>query len=156
MNNICFLKTPFDAVLKITDDGNFITRVEYVQHACGCCLGALASPLGAEACRQLKEYFSGKRREFDLPFEIKGSEFQQALYKALLEIPYGQTVSYGQAAQLAGHKGAARACGSALSLNPLPVIVPCHRVICQDGRIGGYTPDVRYKEALLQIEGIRL
>lgn len=154
MDNICFMKTPFDAVLKITDDGENIRSISYVMNACGCCLGSLASPLGREAKRQLSEYFNGMRKSFDLPLKPDGTEFQRKVWSILCDIPYGETVSYRYIAKLAGIPAGSRAVGQANSRNPIPVVIPCHRVISSDGSPGGYSPDLKYKLALLEIEGV--
>lgn len=156
MDNICYMKTPFDAVLKITDDGEYIRTVSYVMNACGCCLGALASPLGNEAKRQLSEYFNGMRKSFDLPLKPHGTEFQRKIWSILCDIPYGETVSYRHIAELAGIPGGSRAVGQANRKNPIAVVIPCHRVISSDGSPGGYSPDINYKLALLEIEGVFL
>ena len=103
---------------------------------------------------QLREYFDGKRTQFDLPLLLAGSDFQKEVWNALLKIPYGTAVSYSALANLCGHPKAFRAVGTAVGKNPIPVIVPCHRVICADGTIGGFSCGLDKKEALLQIEKI--
>jgi O-6-methylguanine DNA methyltransferase len=106
-----------------------------------------------EAAEQLQRYFSGKGHSFDLPLDIHGTPFQQAVWKALLEIPYGETRSYAQVAAAVGRPRAARAVGMANGANPLPIVIPCHRVICSDGSLGGYGGGLALKEALLRLEG---
>lgn len=102
--------------------------------------------------QQLEEYFKGTRKDFDLPLKFSGTDFQQKAWKALLEIPYGKTVSYKtQAAKIKNPK-AVRAIGSANGRNPLAVIIPCHRVIAHDGSLGGYGGGLSMKKALLQME----
>lgn len=96
------------------------------------------TPVLAETRRQLEEYFRGARREFDLPLEVDGSPFQREVWDALARIPYGVTESYGQLAQRVGRPGAARAVGGANGRNPLPIVVPCHRVIGASGALTGY------------------
>lgn len=110
------------------------------------------TPLLREAFSQLSEYFEGKRREFDLPLNLKGTPFQQRVWQAVREIPYGQTASYGLTAIAAGRPGAARAAGTAIGRNPLWIIVPCHRVIAQDGGLGGYAGGLAMKKRLLLLE----
>lgn len=110
-----------------------------------------AAPLSA-AARQLMEYFAGSRRCFDLPLAPRGTPFQLAVWRALLSIPYGETVSYGELAQRLGTPGAARAVGVANGANPLPVIVPCHRVIGADGSLTGFGGGLPIKRALLALE----
>jgi methylated-DNA-[protein]-cysteine S-methyltransferase len=106
----------------------------------------------AEARRQLREYFAGKRRVFDLPLNLSGTEFQVSVLRALLEIPYGETVSYGEIAKRIGRPRAVRAVGAANGRNPLPVIVPCHRVIGSTGDLTGFGGGLDTKEALLRLE----
>jgi methylated-DNA-[protein]-cysteine S-methyltransferase len=102
--------------------------------------------------RQLQEYFAGERREFDLPLAPAGSEFELAFWQALLEIPYGETASYGQIARRVGAPHAARAVGVANARNPIAVIVPCHRVIGADGTLTGYGGGLERKRLLLDLE----
>lgn len=90
------------------------------------------------AKKQIEEYFKGRRKEFDIPFEIRGTAFEKKVYKALLKVPYGTTVTYRDLAEMAGNRDAARAVGQALKKNPLPILVPCHRVIGSDGKNVGF------------------
>ena len=95
-------------------------------------------PILRETRRQLEEYFRGERQDFDLPLEFDGSPFQRAVWDALGRIPYGGTESYGQLAERVGRPGAARAVGGANGRNPLPIVVPCHRIIGASGALTGY------------------
>lgn len=104
-----------------------------------------------ETCRQLQEYFDGKRKEFDLPVSPEGTEFQKKAWDALQQIPYGQTISYGEEAKRIGCK-CARAVGGANGKNPVIIVIPCHRVIRGDGGMGGYTGGLDIKEYLLELE----
>lgn len=106
----------------------------------------------AEAIDQLEAYFRGDRRCFDLPLDLRGTQFQRAVWRALLEIPYGETRSYGDVARMVGRPGAARAVGQASHRNPLGVVVPCHRVLGQDGALTGYAGGLGLKERLLALE----
>ncbi len=106
----------------------------------------------ANACRQLREYFAGERREFDLPLQLSGTEFQVSVLEALLDIPYGETTSYGEIARRIGRPRAVRAVGAANGRNPIPIIVPCHRVIGYDGDLTGFGGGLDTKEALLRLE----
>ncbi len=106
----------------------------------------------AELRRQLGEYFTGARREFDLPLAPRGSEFQVRVWDALREIPYGETESYGELAERIGHPGSARAVGAANGRNPIAVVVPCHRVIGSSGQLTGYAGGLERKRLLLDIE----
>jgi methylated-DNA-[protein]-cysteine S-methyltransferase len=101
---------------------------------------------------QLAEYFNGKRKNFDLPLSLTGTEFQVSVLKALLEIPYGETRSYGAIAKQIGRPKAVRAVGAANGRNPIPIIVPCHRVIGSSGDMTGFGGGIDTKEALLRLE----
>jgi methylated-DNA-[protein]-cysteine S-methyltransferase len=109
--------------------------------------------LFAPALAQLEEYFAGLRRTFELPLAPQGTAFQRAVWQALREIPYGQTVSYGELARRLGLVAGARAVGLANGANPLPIIVPCHRVIGADGSLTGFGGGLGIKRALLSLEG---
>ena len=105
-----------------------------------------------DARTQLTEYFSGERKDFDLPLDLNGTEFQVSVLEALLEIPYGETTSYGAIAQQIGRPKAVRAVGAANGRNPIPIIVPCHRVIGSGGDLTGFGGGLDTKEALLRLE----
>jgi methylated-DNA-[protein]-cysteine S-methyltransferase len=109
-----------------------------------------------DAAAQLGEYFAGKRREFDLDLAPVGTDFQLRVWQALSEIPYGAVRNYGDIARAIGQRGAARAVGQAVGGNPLPIVIPCHRVIASDGTIGGYSGGLSIKHRLLAIENIEL
>ena len=109
-------------------------------------------PVLVETARQLGEYFAGERQEFDLPLRPDGTAFQLAAWRALTTIPYGRTVSYGEQARRLGHAGRARAVGAANGSNPLPIVVPCHRVIGADGSLTGFGGGLETKAWLLDHE----
>jgi methylated-DNA-[protein]-cysteine S-methyltransferase len=113
---------------------------------------SMSGPL-AEAVRQLREYFAGKRRDFELPLAPEGTDFQRKVWRKLQEIPYGQTISYGELAKRVGNPKASRAVGSANGKNRIPIVIPCHRVIAGDGGLGGFGGGLATKEKLLAIEG---
>jgi len=104
------------------------------------------------AITQLREYFAGQRRAFDLALDPQGTEFQRQVWQALVAIPYGETTSYGELARRIGRPAAVRAVGAANGRNPLPIIVPCHRVIGSDGSLTGYAGGLAIKRALLDLE----
>lgn len=110
------------------------------------------TPLIKEAKRQLDEYLSGNRKEFDLPLKAAGTDFQQKVWKALLEIPYGETMCYGDIAEKIDNPKAARAVGLANNRNPISIIIPCHRVIGKNGKLVGYGGGLKIKELLLNLE----
>jgi methylated-DNA-[protein]-cysteine S-methyltransferase len=102
---------------------------------------------------QLKEYFSLKRKKFYVPLDIVGTEFQKKVWSALQKIPYGKTASYKDIAETIGNLKSVRAVGKANSKNPVPIIIPCHRVIEHSGKLGGYSGGIGIKEKLLELEG---
>ena len=102
---------------------------------------------------QLGEYFGGTRQEFDVALDLAGTPFQLSVWRELLKIPYGRTRSYGRIARDLGKPGAARAVGLANHDNPIPIIIPCHRVIGQDGSLTGYGGGLHTKQQLLTLEG---
>jgi methylated-DNA-[protein]-cysteine S-methyltransferase len=106
-----------------------------------------------DAARQLVEYFAGERREFDLALAPRGTSFQLAVWRALAAIPYGETASYGEVARRLGRPSAARAVGAASGQNPLPIVVPCHRLVGSDGSLTGFAGGLDRKRALLSLEG---
>ena len=116
------------------------------------------TPVLREAKRQLEAYFAGKLRRFDLPLRMAGTPFQSKVWEQLQQIPYGQTVSYRELARRVGQPGASRAVGGANRRNPIPIIVPCHRVIAADSTLGGYSGNcggsADVKRALLRLEGL--
>ena len=110
------------------------------------------TPLLERAQGQILEYFNGQRQVFDLPLSPVGTQFQQKVWKALLDIPYGQTQSYGELAARIGCPGGARAVGLANRNNPLPILIPCHRVVGAKGALTGYAGGVELKQRLLEHE----
>ena len=110
------------------------------------------TPLIKKASKQLNEYFNGKRKVFDLPLVLHGTDFQIKVLKALQTIPYGETLSYGQLAAAIGNPKASRAVGMANNRNPIPVIIPCHRVIGSNGKLTGYAGGLELKQKLLDLE----
>ena len=147
------LKDPFKK-MAIAEDGRGITDVCF-------CLDQekklentirQKTPLLEQAMEQLKEYFAGERKEFDLPLSLHGTKFQIEDWKALQTIPYGETRSYQQIAEQLGNPKASRAVGMANHRNPIAVIIPCHRVIGKNGSLTGYAEGVEIKQALLELE----
>ena len=102
--------------------------------------------------RQLTEYFRGKRRAFDIELDLRGTDFQIEVWNALLDIPYGETISYGELAGRIGRPNASRAVGAANGKNPIPIIIPCHRVIGSNGTLTGFGGGLPTKRALLELE----
>lgn len=111
--------------------------------------------LDCEATRQVRAYLFGGRPDFDVPVVLEGTDFQIAIWKELTRVPYGMTLSYGEMATRVGRPAAARAVGMACNRNPVPIIIPCHRVIGADGRLVGFGGGLALKRALLELEGAR-
>lgn len=107
-----------------------------------------------EAVHQLKAYFSGKLKVFDLPLAADGTAFQRRVWTALCKVEYGTTASYGEIAKSVGKPAAARAVGMANGRNPLSIIVPCHRIIGSNGKLVGYGGGLQHKQTLLKLEGV--
>ena len=107
----------------------------------------------ATVIAQLDEYFAGARRKFDLPLAPRGTPFQLKVWRELRKIPYGRTITYATLARRAGNEAACRAVGAANGRNPLPIVVPCHRVLGSDGSLTGFGGGIDAKRALLQLEG---
>lgn len=111
-----------------------------------------ANDVTAHAARELREYAAGERRDFTVPLSIQGTPFQRSVWKALQTIPYGETRSYKDIAAQLGNPAAVRAVGHANNRNPLPLLIPCHRVIGSDGNLVGYAGGLPLKESLLALE----
>jgi len=143
-------ETKFGAIT-IVSDGSAITAV-WLKEVSVTGAKNEASPIIGLAARQLEEYFAGKRRQFDVPVSPHGTVFQQAVWKELLAIPYGETRSYKQVAQGIGNPDACRAVGMANNRNPISIIIPCHRVIGSNGALVGYGGGIDMKRRLLDLE----
>lgn len=112
-------------------------------------------PILSEAVRQLRAYFAGQLRQFDLPLDMQGTAFQLRVWRELARIPYGETRSYRQVAEAIAAPRAVRAVGAANGANPIPIVVPCHRVIGSSGKLVGYDGGLPLKKRLLELEGTR-
>lgn len=145
MQYACY-DSPFGSVQIGCEDG-FIVSVRRAAGTEHC-----PSPLSDLAAKQLREYFERKRQVFDLPLKPRGTAFQRAVWNALLEIPYGQTRSYGDIAAAVGNPKAARAVGMACNKNPIWIIIPCHRVVGSNRKLTGYAGGLEMKRALLEQE----
>lgn len=137
-------------MLEIISDGEALIAVR----KCDAFSGKIAvDKITCETARQLEEYFAGKRKVFDLPVALHGTDFRIAVWRELMKIPCGETRSYGEIAAAIGKPNAGRAVGSAIGDNPLLIIVPCHRVIRADGSMGGFSAGTDMKKYLLDFEG---
>jgi len=118
--------------------------------------GAIDERSNAIYIRQIEEYFQRRRTQFDFPLDFRGTPFQMAVWRELLEIPYGQTRTYGEIAKRLGKPSAARAVGMANHDNRIPIVIPCHRVVGHDGSLTGYAGGLHFKQQLLNIESRKL
>jgi len=144
--------------LTLLSDGDRLTRILFPGEGSTEADGAEAGPdlpVLTAARDQLAEYFDGTRRSFDLPLEPGGTEFQRSVWRLLLGIPFGKTTTYGKLAGKLGNPKANRAVGAANGRNPLPIVVPCHRVIGSDGKLTGFAGGLPVKQWLLEHEGAR-
>lgn len=150
------LKTPIGE-LTLTASDTALTGVHFPSSRHGRPAGVTGrNEILDTACEQLSEYFAGTRTEFDVPLEVSGSEFEHRVWNLLRAIPYGSTTSYGALAQRLGDLTLARAVGAANGKNPIPIIVPCHRVIGANGDLTGFGGGIERKRWLLQHEGTLL
>jgi methylated-DNA-[protein]-cysteine S-methyltransferase len=157
--NYCYLDSPIGKLL-IAGDNDTIRQINFAKN------GKPTKPHAdwkessrgpvAQAARQLREYFAGKRTDFDLPLAPEGTEFQRSVWRRLQEIPYGETISYGELARRVGNPKASRAVGAANGQNPIPIVIPCHRVIGANGKLTGFGGGLPTKEALLALEAKQL
>jgi methylated-DNA-[protein]-cysteine S-methyltransferase len=147
-------ETPIGPLTALVDDGGALTRLLFAREPAPA-EAAVAWDEGrcAHVGAQLDEYFRGERRAFDLPLAPRGTEFQRRVWSALPRIPYGRTLEYRELAEAIGKPGAFRAAGRANATNPIPIIIPCHRVVGADGSLTGYGGGIEVKERLLRLEG---
>jgi len=151
--DLILFDTPIGRMGVCSDDGVHLTRIILPGGPCPL-IAERETPLLLEARRQLLEYFSGTRTAFDLPLHWEATPFRDRVWRALADIPYGQTISYAELAARAGSPKAIRAAGQANHFNPLPIVIPCHRVVGKDGSLTGYAGGLAVKEFLLKLEGI--
>jgi methylated-DNA-[protein]-cysteine S-methyltransferase len=143
------IDTPIGALL-LAGDGRELSAVR-IDGAPGAGWRRDAAPF-REAAAQLRAYFAGELRDFDLPLAPRGTDFQRRVWSALREIPYGQTIAYAELAAAVGRPRAARAVGAANGRNPIAVVIPCHRVIGSGGALTGYGGGLARKRLLLDLE----
>ena len=155
MKNMIYYKSPIgnliimeeeNAIIKLCFKEQEIINIKDIQE--------FETPLLKKAKKQLEEYFEGKRKKFDLALRLNGTSFQNKVWKALLDIPYGETRSYKDIAIAVGNEKACRAVGMANNKNPISIIIPCHRVVGANGKLVGYGGGLDKKEKLLNIEKI--
>ncbi len=148
MSGFAIYESPFGPI-RMDYEGEVLVRLRTVEPTVQT---GERTELTDRAMEQLREYFSGQRKQFELPYELRGTEFQKKVWAALEAIPYGQTRSYREIAQAVGNPKAVRAVGAANGKNPMWIVVPCHRVIGADGGLTGYAGGVELKRALLELE----
>lgn len=150
--------SPIGELVAVVDEDGALVRLAF-PHEHDRVVGKEAPVWDAERCagvaRQLEEYFRGERDTFDLALAPRGTEFQRRVWEELARIPYGETISYRALAERIGRPAAVRAVGRANGTNPIPIIVPCHRVIGSNGTLTGYAGGLGAKETLLALEGRR-
>lgn len=151
MENIYFYDTEIGRIA-LTDNGSEITNLYFIKETMPNGFETNETALIKEAHSQLEEYLSGKRKAFKLPLLPVGTDFQQSVWKALQDIPFGETRSYGEIAKAVGNPKASRAVGMANNRNPIPIFIPCHRVIGANGKLVGYGGGLDIKEHLLKLE----
>jgi len=147
------LDTPIGPLL-LVGDAHALQRIDFV-HGRRATITPPSSPrddVFVDVVSQLAEYFEGRRRTFKLSLAPAGTSFQQRVWRALLDIAYGQTISYGELAERIGQPTASRAVGLANGSNPIPIVIPCHRVIGANGRLTGYGGGLPIKQRLLALE----
>ncbi|MCB1687205.1 MAG: methylated-DNA--[protein]-cysteine S-methyltransferase [Halioglobus sp.] len=152
--NVQYLDTPI-GTLRLLSSGTELTGIEFDgQYSGGDVTYCEQTDSVLTACAgQLADYFAQRRRHFDLPLRAQGTPFQHAVWRALAEIPYGELRSYRDIAQTIGNPAAVRAVGAANGRNPIPIVVPCHRVIGSNGSLTGFAGGLATKTYLLQLEG---
>ena len=148
---VAHIATPIGFV-RVTGTPKGIARVDFAEDI----LQESEGDILAGCVTQLREYFDGKRKKFDsLNLHFAATDFQREVWDALMEVPFGEIVTYGELAKLAGHGGAARAVGTAMNVNPIAIIIPCHRVLPADRSIGQYASGTHRKEWLLRHESVQ-
>lgn len=154
----CTVDSPVGPLMVIADNTG-ITHILFPTHTLAD-LGLVSEdvpeakddPVLLNAARQLAEYFDGDRTAFDLPLHVEGNDFEVDVWFAMRSIPYGETISYGKQSDIAGHPGAFQAVGAANGRNPIPIVVPCHRVVGSDGSLVGFGGGLDVKRFLLDLE----
>lgn len=138
-------------ILTLTAEDNNLLRIDFGSQRPTNAIKK-ATPVLNLAAQQLEEYFHGLRRDFTIPLKASGTQFQQQVWQALIYIPYGMTYTYKELAETIGKPKASRAVGSACNRNPLPIVIPCHRVIGSSGSLTGYAGGLELKAMLLKME----
>ena len=155
MKGLSFLENKYLGLIAIIEEKDGISAIEILRDKKireDLLKNKNESQLTKECKRQLEEYFTGKRKEFNIKLDIVGTDFQISAWKAMQKIPYGKTISYSEEAKMIGNEKAVRAVGAANGKNKIPIIIPCHRVVGKNGKLVGYTGGLDIKEYLLNLE----
>lgn len=150
-----------ESAIRLTMTPRGVARLEFVSRSAAeegsSCSREPSNRLASEVADQLTAYFEGKRRHLDVPVDLSAcSPFQRRVLEACAQVPAGQVISYGELALRVGQPNAARAVGRALARNPVPILVPCHRIVRADGGLGGFTAGLEWKRRLLRLEGVKI
>ena len=155
MNEFCFVDSPI-GVLKLEAESDFISRIKFREgHRPKLCKEGKQhgeSSILTQASKQIGEYFNDNRKLFEIPFKLNVPPFYKKVLLEVKKVNYGDVASYGKIARMAGSNKAARAVGTAIAKNPLPIIIPCHRIISSNGNVGGYSGGLDKKLFLLNHE----
>lgn len=155
MKNLYLYKTVIGKITIVEED-NKIINVYFDSEDTPKDINICETNILKEAGRQLQEYFSGVRTKFELPLNPKGTDFMKDVWSALEKIPYGETKTYGEIAKIIGRDKAYRAVGLANNKNPIPIFIPCHRVIGANGKLVGYAGGLNIKKQLLELEKVTI
>lgn len=151
MKNMFIYDTEIGKII-ITDNGEAINGIHFDRYEIPIDIVEKETDLIRETKKQLDEYFKGNRESFNIPMNLEGTDFQKSVWKALQDIPYGETKSYSEIAEYINNPKACRAVGLANNKNPISIIIPCHRVIGKSGKLVGYGGGLHIKEKLLELE----
>ncbi|MDO4690027.1 MAG: methylated-DNA--[protein]-cysteine S-methyltransferase [Fusobacterium sp.] len=155
MKGVSFLENNYLGLIAIIEERDGISAIEFLKNQkdrIELLRNMKESVLTKDCKKQLEEYFSGKRRKFNIKLDTMGTDFQKSAWEAMQKIPYGKTISYSEEAKMIGNEKAVRAIGLANGKNRIPIIIPCHRVIGKNGKLVGYTGGLHIKEYLLNLE----
>jgi len=158
MTHYCYCKTPIGRLL-LTGENGLLEKLYFPKSASQAVIEEgweLSKEHFADVRHQLKEYFAGRLQKFNVKMNLQGTDFQLRVWKELQEIPYGRTASYGEIAQRINNPKACRAVGGANRKNPIPIIIPCHRIIGNDGSLTGFGGGLELKKNLLHLENVSL
>lgn len=155
MKNVFFYDTKYGRIA-VSDNGSEITDICFENDMDASGMRLWETELIRNAGKRINEYLEGRRRNFDLPLEPEGTDFQKAVWKETMKIPYGETATYKEIAERIGRPNSYRAVGGAVGKNPILILIPCHRIISSDGSTGNYIGGEKMKEELIEMERMRV